>query len=113
MLLKFLIFKYLKFDKTQPFISITAILAFLGIAIGVMVLIVAMAIMDGMIKHIESKLFAMNYPLTVFAKKYGAVNKDLLNTLQSNFPNMQFSPYVRLEGCLLYTSDAADECVNV
>ena len=102
MLLKFLIFKYLKFDKTQPFISITAILAFLGISIGVMVLIVAMAIMDGMIKHIESKLFAMNYPLTVFAKKYGGVDNNLLNTLQSNFPNMQFSPYVKLEGAIKF-----------
>lgn len=100
MLFKFLVLRYLRFDKTQPFISITAILAFLGVGIGVMVLIVAMAIMDGMIKHIESKLFTMNYPLTIFAKQYGVVNSDLLNKLESKFINMRFSPYVRLEGAI-------------
>lgn len=97
---RFLITKYLRFDKTQPFISITAILAFLGVAIGVMVLIVTMAIMDGMIKHIESKLFTMNYPITIFAKKYGAVDDRLLQKLESKFPQMKFSPYVRLEGAI-------------
>ena len=102
MLLRFLIFKYLKFDKTQPFISITAILAFLGIGIGVMVLIVAMAIMDGMIKHIEGKLFAMNYPITIFATKYGRVDNNLLYKLESRFNNMKFSPYVRLEGAIRF-----------
>lgn len=100
MLSRFLILRYLRFDRTQPFISITAILAFLGVSIGVMVLIVAMAIMDGMIKHIENKLFTMNYPLTIFAKQYGIVDKNLLDTLEDKFNKMKFSPYVRLEGAI-------------
>jgi len=30
---KYLLFKYLRFDKTQPFIALSALLAFLGVSI--------------------------------------------------------------------------------
>ena len=60
-LVPFLVRRYLRFNKAQPFISITAILAFLGVCIGVMVLIVAMALMNGFDKEFERKLFIMNY----------------------------------------------------
>ncbi|HHD75639.1 MAG TPA: ABC transporter permease, partial [Campylobacterales bacterium] len=36
---------YLKYDKDNPFIFISSLLAFLGIAAGVMVLMLAMGIM--------------------------------------------------------------------
>ena len=52
----FIVHKYLRFDKTQPFISISLILAFLGITTGVGVLIVAMSIMNGMDKEFEKNL---------------------------------------------------------
>ena len=74
-LVVFLLPKYLRFDKTQPFISITAILAFLGVGIGVMVLCVAMAIMNGMTKEFERKLFVMNYPLSVYSITYKGVRR--------------------------------------
>lgn len=98
MLAKFLIFKYLRFDRTQPFISITALLAFFGVGVGIMVLIVAMAIMEGMIRHFEERLFVMNYPLTIFATQRNAVDSALLESLESRFPNLSFSPYVRAQG---------------
>ncbi len=100
MLIRFLVFKYLRFDKTQPFISITAILAFIGVGVGVMVLIVAMAIMEGMIKHFEDRLFTMNYPLTIFQKGYGSVDSALLLDLTQKFPELQFSPYVKSQGAI-------------
>ena len=98
MLFKFLVSKYLRFDKTQPFISITAILAFLGVGVGIMVLIVAMAIMEGMIRHFEERLFVMNYPLTIFATQRNAVDSALLADLESKFPHLKFSPYLRIQG---------------
>lgn len=100
MLYRFLVFKYLRFDKTQPFISITAILAFVGVGVGVMVLIVAMAIMSGMIKHFEDRLFTMNYPLTIFQKGYGSVDSRLLLNLEQNFPKLKFSPYIKSQGAI-------------
>ena len=86
--------KFLRFDKTQPFISITAILAFLGIGIGVMVLVVAMAIMNGMSKEFEKRLFVMSYPLTLHSLNRSGVPRTLLDSLEKHFPNLAFSPYI-------------------
>lgn len=86
--------KFLRFDKTQPFISITAILAFLGIGIGVMVLVVAMAIMNGMSKEFEKRLFVMSYPLTLHSLNRSGVPRALLDSLEKHFPNLAFSPYI-------------------
>jgi putative ABC transport system permease protein len=93
-LINFIIKKYLKFDKKNPFISISAILAFVGVSVGVMVLIVAMAIMNGTAKEFEDKLFTMNYPLSIYPKIDGSVDEKLLKELEEKFPQMKFSPYL-------------------
>jgi len=93
-LINFVIRKYLTFDKKNPFISISAILAFLGVGIGVMVLIIAMAIMNGTAKEFEKKLFTMNYPLSIYPKIDGMVDETLLKDLETKFPNLLFSPYL-------------------
>jgi len=93
-LINFIVKKYLTFDKKNPFISISAILAFLGVGIGVMVLIIAMAIMNGTAKEFEKKLFTMNYPLSIYPKINGLVDDALLQDLEKQFPEMLFSPYL-------------------
>ncbi len=93
-LVNFIVKKYLRFDKKNPFISISAILAFIGVTIGVMVLIISMAIMNGTAKEFKSKLFTMNYPLSIYPKYQNSVNKNLLKKLENNFPNLKFSPYI-------------------
>jgi putative ABC transport system permease protein len=93
-LVNFIIKKYLKFDNKNPFISISAILAFIGVAVGVMVLIVAMAIMNGTAKEFKDKLFTMNYPLSIYPKIEGGVSSELLNELETKFPHLKFSPYL-------------------
>ena len=96
-LILYLLPRYLRFDKTQPFISITALLAFFGVGIGVMVLCVAMAIMNGMTKEFERKLFVMNYPLSVYSMTYAGVNDEILEALKKQFPQFLFSPYLRYQ----------------
>ncbi len=93
-LVNFIVKKYLKFDNKNPFISISAILAFVGVAIGVMVLIITMAIMNGTAKEFEKKLFTMNYPLSIYAKYQDSINTKLLEELENKFPDMKFSPYL-------------------
>lgn len=93
-LVNFIVKKYLKFDKKNPFISISAILAFIGVAIGVMVLIITMAIMNGTAKEFENKLFTMNYPLSIYPKFHNSVNQELLTSLEKEFPHLKFSPYL-------------------
>lgn len=93
-LVNFIVKKYLRFDKKNPFISISAILAFIGVSIGVMVLILSMAIMNGTAKEFEKKLFTMNYPLTIYPKIENSVNEELLEKLQKDYPYLKFSPFV-------------------
>ena len=91
-LVNFIIKKYLKYDNKNPFISITALLSFFGVAIGVMVLIVSMSIMNGVSKEFQDKLFTMNYPLSIYPKASDSVSKDLRLSLDKKFPDMGFSP---------------------
>jgi len=106
---------YLKYDKENPFIFISAILAFLGIAAGVMVLMIAMGIMNGTQKEFAKRLFVMNYPLTLLPAEEAAVNDDLVSMLKEKFPHFKFSPYYTtqvitknegsVQGSLLYGVD--------
>lgn len=115
----YLVKRFLRFDKEQPFIFLSALLAFLGISLGVTVLIIAMALMNGFDNEFKKKLTIMNYPLTVIPKFYGSVNDELLLNLESKFPNLSFSPYVqsavmarsgsKLEGGYLFGVDFKKE----
>jgi len=115
----YLVKRFLRFDKEQPFIFLSALLAFLGITLGVMVLLIAMALMNGFDKEFKKKLTIMNYPLSVVPKFYGGVNQDLLIDLESQFPHLKFSPYVQssvmvrsgsnLEGGYLFGVNFQDE----
>ena len=90
----YLVKRFLRFDKDQPFIFLSALLAFIGITVGVMVLLVAMALMNGFDKEFKNKLTVMNYPLSIIPKFYGAVDDNLLIDLESKFPKLHFSPYI-------------------
>ncbi len=112
---------YLKYDRENPFIFISALLAFFGIAAGVMVLMIAMGIMNGTQKEFTKKLFVMNYPLTILPIEEDAVNDSLIQTLKEKFPHLKFSPYYTtqvitknegsVQGSLLYGVDYAKEAV--
>ena len=119
----YLVKRFLRFDKEQPFIFLSALLAYLGITLGVMVLIIAMALMNGFDKEFKNKLTVMNYPLTILPKFEGAVNQELLTKLQNQFPTLRFSPYVmssvitksgtQLEGGYIFGVDLkAEAAVN-
>ena len=75
---------YLRYDKENPFIFISGILAFLGIATGVMVLMIAMGIMNGTQKEFEKKLFVMNYPITVLPLLDDSINDSLIDKIKQN-----------------------------
>ena len=115
----YLVKRFLRFDNDQPFIFLSALLAFLGISLGVTVLLIAMALMNGFDKEFKKKLTIMNYPLTVIPKFYGAVDDNLLIDLESKFSDLKFSPYIqtaimarsgtKLEGGYLFGVNFKDE----
>lgn len=118
-MVRYLLFKYLRFDRSQPFIALSAILAFLGVSIGLMVLIIAMAIMNGFDKEFERKLFTMNYPITILSYIKGGIDNSDVERLKSEFSNLKFSPYIstqaivkhgnKLEGGILFGVNFDDE----
>lgn len=112
---------YLKYDKDNPFIFISALLAFLGITAGVMVLMIAMGIMNGTQKEFKKRLFVMNYPLTVLPMMQDSINDRFIDTLKKEFPHLKMSPYYTtqvitknagaVQGSLLYGVDFEKESV--
>ena len=118
-LVSYLLFKYLRFDKEQPFIMISMLLAFLGVCVGLCVLLVAMAIMNGFDKEFKQRFFVMNYPLTILSKFYSPINDEFINELKNKFPDLIFSPYLStqvvikgensFEGGLLFGVNFEDE----
>jgi putative ABC transport system permease protein len=110
---------YLKYDKDNPFIFISSLLAFFGIATGVMVLMLAMGMMHGTQKEWQKSLFVMNYPLTVIPLTYDSTNDALVEKLSTKFPELQFSPFYQtgvfsksntgIEGFMLYGVDFQKE----
>ncbi|EGZ8648904.1 ABC transporter permease, partial [Campylobacter coli] len=117
--LKYLLFKYLRFDKEQPFINLSMLLAFLGVCVGLCVLLVAMAIMNGFDKEFEKRFFVMNHPITIVPKFYSPMDDDLVTELKREFPHLLFSPYIstqvvakadnRFEGGVLFGVNFNDE----
>lgn len=110
---------YLKYDKDNPFIFISSLLAFIGIATGVMVLMLAMGMMHGTQKEWEKSLFVMNYPLTIVPIGFQTANDDVIQNLSSEFPDLKFSPYYQsgvfsksstgIDGFILYGVDFQKE----
>jgi putative ABC transport system permease protein len=110
---------YLKYDRDNPFIFVSALLAFLGIAVGVMVLMVVMGIMNGTQKEFKERLFVMNYPLTIIPMEQDSANDRLISTLKEKFPKLEFSPYYTtqviskndgfVQGSMLYGVDFTQE----
>ncbi len=109
---------YLRYDRDNPFIFISTLLAFLGIAAGVMVLMIAMAIMNGTYTQFREKLFVMNYPLTITS--YGdGVSQATLDAISEKFPRLKLSPYyttqvitrndTSLQGSMVFGVDFARE----
>ena len=98
---------------------LSALLAFLGVGVGLMVLIVAMAIMNGFDKEFERKLFTMNYPITILSAIRGNIDESDVSKLQQKFPSLKFSPYIMsqviikgansFEGGLLFGVNSPDE----
>jgi len=109
---------YLRYDSDNPFIFVSAVMAFLGITAGVMVMIIAMGITNGIQKEFKARLFVMNYPLTVHS--YGdGVDADTIKNITSHFPDLKISPYYTtqvisknehdIQGSMVYGVDFAKE----
>ena len=110
---------YLKYDKDNPFIFISSIMAFLSIAVGIAVLMIAMGMMNGTENEFKKRLFQMDYPLTLIPLGQNVTTDELTSKLSTEFPTLKFSPYYRtqiitksgsnIKGSMLYGVDFEKE----
>ena len=84
---------YLKYDKDNPFIFISSFMAFLSVAIGIAVLMIAMGMMNGTENEFKKRLFQMDYPLTLMPLSQNIITDEFTSELKKEFPSLKFSPY--------------------
>ena len=64
----FIAFRYLKSKRKEKFISITALFSFIGIMLGVAVLIVVMSVLNGFRTELINKILGVKSHITIYPK---------------------------------------------
>ena len=75
--------RYLKTRKKDGFLNVISIFSFIGISLGVAVLIIVMSVMNGFRSELISKIVGFNSHIVVHS--YGKVTKDIF---QNEFDNL-------------------------
>lgn len=80
----FIAFRYLKSKRKEKFISVTALFSFIGIMLGVAVLIVVMSVQNGFRTELINKILGVNSHITIYPKNEDKIfyNK-IINSLES------------------------------
>ena len=102
---KLVAFRYLKPKKKEGFLKIISIFSFLGIALGVAVLIIVMSVMNGFRTELIDKILGFNAHIIVkpFEKKIESQNSNKLNSLSNIIDKTMFS--FNGEGILINKDD--------
>ena len=87
-------YRYLINNKGKKFFSLMSLVSILGVAIGVMTLIVVLGVMSGFDRDLKSKILGLNYDI-VIDKDIGILSKDALFEKVASFKQITgFSPFV-------------------
>ena len=98
--------RYLRARREEGFVSVIAVFSFLGIMLGVAVLIIVMAVMNGFRQELLSRILGVNGHLTVYANGQGMQNfDDLATRLQSVSGVVSVTPQV--QGQVMVTTQGA------
>jgi|TARA_Y100000310_G_scaffold81740_1_gene78314 lipoprotein-releasing system permease protein len=102
---KLVAFRYLKPKRKEGFLKIISIFSFLGIALGVAVLIIVMSVMNGFRTELIDKILGFNAHIIVkpFEKKIESQNLNKLNLLSNIIDKTMFS--FNGEGILINKDD--------
>lgn len=92
--------KYLVSAKREKFVSLMTVVSVLGVAIGVMTLIVVLGVMSGFDRDLKEKILGLNYPIIV-EKEIGLSAKDPAFEQVSGVNGVEaLSPYVNGQALL-------------
>ena len=90
---KLIAFRYLKPKRKEGFLKIISIFSFLGIALGVAVLIIVMSVMNGFRTELIDKILGFNAHIIIkpYEKKIEGQNLNELNSLSNIIEKTMFS----------------------
>lgn len=94
--------RYLRSRRRYGFVSVIPLLSCLGIAVGVMAMLVTLSVMDGFEEDLKEKLLGNMAPITLTRKQ---MNEDHVQELRERLAGLEevqgLSPYVRTQVLLL------------
>ena len=90
----------LKPKKKEGFLKIISIFSFLGIMLGVAILIIVMSVMNGFRTDLTNKILGFNSHITI--QSFGSgINSDFKKTLSSTFKNFRIEQNYNGEGIVI------------
>lgn len=105
--------RYTRAKRRNHFISFISIMSMFGIALGVLVLITVLSVMNGFDREIEKRAFSMWAPITVSSVTNSVANWQELKKLVSRFPGIKaVAPYVAGEAMLTNATNVQPAMIN-
>jgi len=86
--------------KKEGFLKVISIFSFLGIMLGVMILIIVMSVMNGFRVDLTKKILGLN-PHIIIEPSGSNIDKFFLKTLQDKYPNLKLSQSYSGEGIVM------------
>lgn len=95
--------RYTRAKKRNHFISFISLMSMLGIALGVLVLITVLSVMNGFDREIQKQVFSMVPPITVSTPSSRLANWQSASRLVMTYPEIQaVAPFVAGQGLLTH-----------
>ena len=89
--------------KKEGFLKVISIFSFLGISIGVAVLLVVMSVMNGFRTDLTNKILGLN-PHIVIEPSGSNIDNDFIKILKKNYPKFSFSRTINGEA-IIFTNE--------
>ena len=91
--------------KKEGFLKIISIFSFLGIMLGVAILIIVMSVMNGFKTDLTKKILGLN-PHIVIQPNSFTINDKYISKLKNEFPNIKISKSLSGEGIIIINDNA-------
>ena len=98
-------FRNLRPKKKEGFLKIISIFSFLGIMLGVAILIIVMSVMNGFKTDLTKKILGLN-PHVIIQPNGFEINESFISKLKSEYSNLNFSRTYSGEGIVISNENA-------
>ena len=98
-------FRYLKPKKKEGFLKIISIFSFLGIMLGVAILIIVMSVMNGFKTDLTKKILGLNPHIVIESNGFKIENEFIENNIRYIVPSIKGSAFITGQQELYVSSD--------